>query len=68
MTWVSEMSDDNMMTPILWRELSTSEEKKFRAAARACYTPGTKVDLLWHPVYLHECYRMNKEAGILKKK
>jgi hypothetical protein len=55
------------MTPFLWRELDEFDDKFFRQSARQKYVVGTYVDSLWHPVYLHECYLMNKEAGILKK-
>jgi hypothetical protein len=55
------------ITPILWRLLNDSEEREFRMHARQNYVVGTNVDTLFHPVYLHECYLMNKEAGILTK-
>jgi len=54
------------MTPLLWRALNESDDKLFRDSARKNYVVGTHVDMLWHPVYLHECYMMNRDAGILK--
>lgn len=54
------------MTPLLWKALDEFDDKFFRSMARQKYVVGTHVDMLWHPVYLHECYLMNKEAGILK--
>ena len=58
---------NNEMTPLLWKALDPVADKSFREAARMKYQVGSHVDLLWHPVYLHECYLMNKEAGILKE-
>jgi len=58
---------DNDMTPLLWKALNFKEEQVFRESARMTYQVGTNVNMLWHPVYLHECYKMNKEAGILKE-
>lgn len=58
------MSSD--MTPFLWRALDSKQDIGFREAARKNYMVGTNIEMLWHPVYLHECYLMNKEAGILK--
>jgi hypothetical protein len=54
------------MTPLLWKALNESDDKKFRDYARKNYVVGAHVDLLSHPVYLHECYLMNRDAGILK--
>lgn len=54
------------MTPLLWKALNDNDDKRFRDAARQKYVIGTDIDSLWHPVYVHECYLMNKEAGILK--
>lgn len=54
------------MTPLLWRELSKDEEIEFREYARKHYVIGNNIDLLAHPVYVHECYIMNRNAGILK--
>jgi len=55
------------MTPFLWKALDDKGDKLFRDAARQKYIVGTYVNMLWHPVYLHECYLMNKEAGVLKE-
>lgn len=55
------------MTPLLWRDLSEEQEKENRKHARCNYVAGTNVNLLWHPVYLHECYLINVEAGVLKR-
>lgn len=54
------------MTPILWKALTDEQEKKFRQYSRDTYIIGSPIDLLWHPVCVHECYLMNKEAGLLK--
>lgn len=54
-----------MITPKLWRKLSDEEEKDFREHARKTYHAGEQVSPLWHPVYIHEIYLINKEAGIL---
>jgi hypothetical protein len=54
------------MTPLLWKALNQDQDGIFRRQARLMYRVGSHVDMLWHPVYLHECYLMNKEAGILK--
>ena len=56
----------NIMTPLLWKALSEEDDKKFRKHARDTYVIGSGIDLLWHPVMIHECYLMNKEAGLLK--
>jgi hypothetical protein len=58
--------DMTEMTPLLWKALDDKNDKLFRDAARQKYIVGTSIDSLWHPVYVHECYLMNKEAGILK--
>jgi len=54
------------ITPLLWKALNDENDKIFRYAARQKYIVGTSIDSLWHPVYVHECYLMNKESGILK--
>ena len=54
------------MTPLLWKALDQEQDDIFRRQARLMYRVGTDIDSLWHPVYVHECYLMNKEAGILK--
>ena len=56
----------NEMTPLLWKALDEYSDKKFREYVRKHYVVGSDVNMLHHPVYLHECYLMNKEAGILK--
>lgn len=55
-----------VMTPILWKALTDEQEKIFRKHSRDTYIIESQIDLLWHPVCVHECYLMNKEAGILK--
>ena len=50
----------------LWKALSDEDDKKSREHARKHYKVGSNINELWHPVYIHECYLMNKEAGILK--
>jgi hypothetical protein len=55
------------MTPLLWRALSEEDEIEFREYARKNYVIGTNINLLAHPVYVHECYIMNRDAGILKE-
>jgi hypothetical protein len=57
---------DNTITPLLWRALSDEDEKRFREHTHNTYNVGEHIDFLWHPVIIHECYLMNKEAGILK--
>jgi hypothetical protein len=56
----------NEITPLLWKALDENSESEFREYARKNYVVGSDVNMLHHPVYLHECYLMNKEAGILK--
>jgi hypothetical protein len=58
-------TNHNFIHPSLWTALSHEDEKDFRRVARLTYNVGERVNILWHPVYLHECYLMNKEAGIL---
>jgi hypothetical protein len=55
------------MTPLLWKALSEEDEIEFREHARKNYVIGTNINLLAHPVYVHECYIMNRDAGILKE-
>jgi hypothetical protein len=57
---------DNDVSPITWRALTEEEEAEYREYARCNYVAGTNVNILWHPVYLHECYRINVEAGVVK--
>jgi hypothetical protein len=61
---VIQMSSD--MTPLLWKALNEFNDRAFRESARKNYITGTNIDFLWHPVYVHECYLMNRDAGILK--
>jgi hypothetical protein len=55
------------MTPLLWKALSEEDEIEFREYARKNYVVGTNINLLAHPVYVYECYLMNRDAGILKE-
>ena len=58
---------DNTIAPVIWKSLNESAEMEFKQHARGHYQPGAPVNMLWHPVYLFECYQINKEAGILKE-
>jgi hypothetical protein len=56
---------DNLVPCSTWRALSRQEEQEFRFHARSNYKAGSPVNVIWHPVYLHECYLINKEQGLL---
>jgi hypothetical protein len=48
-----------------WKQLSEKDEQKFREYARQTYAPGSDINEVWHPIMVHECYRINCDAGIL---
>jgi hypothetical protein len=45
----------------LFRLLNAEDEKAYRINARESYTPGNTISSLWHPVFRHECEKMNME-------
>lgn len=56
-----------MQIPVqMFKALSPEEEAEVRASARKDYYAGDLLEAGWHPVYIHECYLMAKEAGILE--
>jgi len=44
------------------RKLDEKEEKEFRQWARNNYKVGDEIPVLWHPVTVNECKKMNKES------
>lgn len=46
-----------------FRKLSEQEKQEFRETARMNYELFSPIDGLWHPVYQHECVRMNAESA-----
>ena len=50
----------------LFRQLSETEERDFRASAWVQHKPGQEINSVWHPVYQSECRAINTAAGIFK--
>ena len=50
----------------LFRQLSETEERDFRASAWVQHKPGQAINPLFHPVYQSECRAINTAAGIHK--
>ena len=46
----------------LFRTLDEEEVNKFKAWARANYTPFEEIQGYWHPIVQMECVRINVEA------
>lgn len=44
----------------VWQSLPADEEAEYRQWANDNYTPGDKMDPLWHPVVRDECASMNR--------
>jgi hypothetical protein len=57
------MQDLESELNMLFRELSTEEEKSFRQWARDNYKPFDPIEGIWHSVIQSECVKMNEEAG-----
>jgi hypothetical protein len=49
---------------MFFRELTPTEETKFRSWARDNYTPGTEISGIWHPVVQDECVRINEQRAV----
>lgn len=47
----------------MWKRSTAEDEKEYRKWARENYKPGTKINVLWHPVVRHECEAMNIDAN-----
>jgi hypothetical protein len=59
----STTKDTKMTMYMAFRRLSEQEKLEFRNAARENYALFSPIDGLWHPVYQHECVRMNAESA-----
>lgn len=46
-----------------FRFLTQEEEEEFKKDARDKYVPYTPIQGYWHPVYQHECVRINEESA-----
>lgn len=44
-----------------FRTLTETEKTEFRRWARENYKINSLIDLLWHPVIVEECEKMNSE-------
>ena len=51
----------------MFRELTEKEKEEFRAWARENYTPGEKINELYHPIVQEECRLINEEHGSTRK-
>jgi len=49
---------------MFFRQLSTTEEMKFRRWARTNYKPGSEIPGHWHPVVVEECARIQRERAV----
>jgi hypothetical protein len=50
----------------MYCDLTPEEEAEFRQYMRDAYTPGAKINPVWHPVCRDECERMNQESIALR--
>jgi hypothetical protein len=48
---------------MMFRELSSEEEKQFRTWARSNYKLGESISGIWHPIVQAECVRINEQAA-----